>query len=236
MTPWTGASVPRPPPQLPASAPSGRSSPCAPPAWWPSSRGGRRRGLASQVCTRPRSTALVVSLAFEERVLCARAAAPGRCAGQLFCRALRGLGGTAPGCRPGPGQEEGLGWGCHSVPNTEPGGAAAAPGLEGRVHPASALAARSAKEPVAPPAPGSGGLGRGCGLWRCLGREPHYFKPLVPVQLPNPRVCRLPPRGPSTQAHTRRTHAPTLMASPGARPCRGQLFPVTEAGLLHLAS
>lgn len=48
---------------------------------------------------------------------------------------------------------------------------------------------------------GSGGLGWGCGLWRRLGQEPHCFKPLVPVQLPNPSVHAAITRAVHTGTH-----------------------------------
>jgi len=86
----------------------------------------------------------------------------------------------------------------------EPGGAAEAPGLEGRVPPASALTASSAEGREAPRCPGVRVLGQGCGLWRRLGREPHYFKPLVPMQLPSPLSVQA--------AATRAEHTGTPMA------------------------
>lgn len=130
---------------------------------------------------------------------------------------------SLPGCWPGPGRGRGAG-----------------PGVGGVIQ----CQTRSQGGPVKPqdsrarcawPGPSSGlcRLGPGCGPWRRLGPEPQYFKPLVPMQLPN----LLSVQAAATPGVHTGTHMPDTRAHAQAHVHTvGQVFPARAVGHLHLAS
>lgn len=159
---------------------------------------------------------LFLSVALKERLVCATAAAPGP--GRPSSRLSRW-----GACSPVPpwvlarARQGKRGWarggGRHSVPNTEPGGA---------------LKPQDSRARCAWPGPSSGlcHLGPGCGPWRRLGPEPQYFKPLVPMQLPN----LLSVQAAATPAVHTGTHMPDTRPRPGTRPHRGAGLPSEGCG------
>lgn len=106
---------------------------------------------------------------------------------------------SLPGGWPGPGRGRGAGPGVGGVIQCQ------TRSREGPVKP------QDSRARCAWPGPSSGlcRLGPGCGPWRRLGPEPQYFKPLVPMQLPNLLSVQAAATPLCTRAHTCQTHAPT---------------------------
>lgn len=219
------ASVPRLPPSLPASTPAGWPSPWAAPAGLPAQLLSWPLPRAGVTGVYPASSPLLLflSVAFKERLVCATAAAPGP--GRPSSRLSRwGACSPVPPWGLARARQGKRGWarggGRHSVPNTEPGGAREAPGLEGSVR-----LARALQRPL-PPGPG---------LWpvETFGAGTPVLQAFGANAIAKPAECagcchtavHTGAHMPDTRAHAQ-AHVHTV----------GQVFPTRAAGHLHLAS